>query len=233
MGYPCAASLLWIILLKLRSVFLALSLVVATPAQAQTLPPAAIEPYDALLDGNGRDPGLALVRNGNTADNELGGTIHGDSFNGAGGNDVLVGYESRDTYIFKPGDGLDTIFDLSPEGSVIRFRGGVDPDLVTEELVPGWNGETDRVIRYGEADAIRIIGWSRLSDAEKAAWTVEIIPPPAPRATDYRDGPDRSAEGGSSTNLVGTFLRALFWGIGVGIILIVGLKALAAMRPRA
>lgn len=137
--------------------------------------------YDGILAYKGATLSHALVRNGTASDNKLGGTVHNDSFRGAGGADLLLGYDGHDTYSFGRGHGLDTIIDHSPEGSRIRFFGTVDPASVSISEIPGWNGETDRLIRYGKTDAIRIVGWSRLPQATRDAWSIEYIAPPPRR----------------------------------------------------
>lgn len=126
---------------------------------------------------------IALVRNGNAAANTLGGTQHGDVFSGAGGNDILIGYQGRDVYTFNLSDGADTIVDHSPEGNIIKFRDVPEASVRVTE-VPGFAGETDRLIAYGNSDAIRIVGWSRLSPETRSAWEIEHFfrPPPDPDA---------------------------------------------------
>lgn len=135
---------------------------------------------------------FGLFRNGNAADNKLGGTEKADYFSGKEGDDLLVGYEGRDVYVFGVGDGADTIIDASPEGNIVRFRDGVDLDAVTYEEVPGEDGQTDYLITYGDGDTILIKGWSELSQATKDAWTFELVPPLERRADSYEDVPDRS-----------------------------------------
>lgn len=140
---------------------------------AEVLPPALAEDYSGLVD-NGPKLNMGLVRNGNTADNYLGGTNLRDAFWGAKGNDFMVGYDSYDTYTFELGDGADTIVDHSATGNRIRFR-DVPEDLVEKTEVPGFNEETDLLLTYGETDAIRVVGWSKLSDETKSAWTIEHV----------------------------------------------------------
>ncbi len=159
----------------------ALLLVTPLSAFAQIAPPAATKDYSRLVDNSGPDIGMALTRNGNISDNRLGGTPLGDVFRGAKGADTLTGYDGNDRYVFDAGDGGDTIYDHSVEGNRIVFRASVDPASVIDAEVPGYNGEIDRLIRYGEGDAIRIVGWSRLSSETKAGWSIEHSPPPKVR----------------------------------------------------
>lgn len=152
----------------------------ATSALSQTLPPPVDTDYTHLLT-TGTSLKIALVRNGNSADNVLGGTHLGDTFNGVKGDDMFQGYQGVDAYYFTLGDGADTIIDHSASGNRIKFR-DVPEETVNISEVPGFDGETDRLITYGTSDAIRIVGWSRLSDATKANWTIEYFfsPEPAP-----------------------------------------------------
>ena len=146
------------------------------------MPPPLGEDYAKWLS-TGSSMKIALVRNGNAAANTLGGTQHGDVFSGAGGNDILIGYQGRDVYSFNLGDGADTIVDHSPEGNVIKLRDVPEASVRVTE-VPGFAGETDRLIAYGDSDAIRIVGWSRLSPETRSAWEIEHFfrPPPDPDA---------------------------------------------------
>ena len=170
----------------LRMLVFSVALFFSAAATAETLPPAMIADYSASTN-TGPDLGFPLVRNGNSADNELGGTNLADVFNGAEGNDILVGYDAVDSYSFEPGDGADVIVDLSPEGNKIRFR-EVPESSVRISEIPGFNGETDRLISYGDSDAIRIVGWSRLSDETKSAWTIEYFFRPAQDPVPERAG---------------------------------------------
>ena len=170
----------------LRIFLIAVCLCISAPICADTLPPAMTEDYSGL-EKTSWDLETPLVRNGNSADNTLGGTNHSDVFNGAEGSDVLAGYGAIDTYRFEPGDGKDIIVDLSPEGNNIRFLEVQESDVRISE-VPGYNGETDRLIGYGASDAIRIVGWSRLSEQTKSAWTIEYFFRPKPDPAPERKG---------------------------------------------
>lgn len=170
----------------LRNLVCSVALFFSTAAIAETLPPAMIADYSASTT-TGPDLGHPIVRNGNSADNKLGGTNLADVFNGVEGNDLLIGFDAVDSYIFEPGDGADVIVDLSPQGNKIRFR-EVPESSVRISEVPGFNGESDRLISYGDSDAIRIVGWSRLTDETKSAWTIEYYFRPAPDPVPERAG---------------------------------------------
>lgn len=128
----------------------------------------------ASWEGDGRKSNMGFVRNGNSADNTLGGTNQKDTFFAGKGNDVLGGFGEFDTYIFALGDGADVIVDLSPSGNLIRFL-DVPENTISISEIPGFDGETDRLIKYGKTDAIRVVGWSRLSDETKSAWKIEFV----------------------------------------------------------
>lgn len=169
----------------LKRLTIALALIAPTSGWAQTAggPPALDAEYSDWIT-LGPDPtGFGLTRTGNDADNVLSGSIHADAFDGGAGSDRMGGYGGRDIYAFEPGDGADYVFDHSPEGSEIRFQ-KIAQDTIEISEVPGFNGETDRIMAYGNGDAIRIVGWSRLSEAEQQAWSITYFQvPDAPQAT--------------------------------------------------
>ena len=172
--------------MKTFSILLVAAALSVLPALAQegVRPPALTENYNRLITGEGPRVGMALVRNGNEAANTLGGTELGDLFRGAGGDDVLIGGRGRDVYLFHAGDGADTIIDHGEEGNTLRFHWSVDPGTVGYSEVPGYEDETDRLVTYGDGeDAIRIVGWSRLGDEVRAAWTTEFVAAPPRRET--------------------------------------------------
>lgn len=185
------------------------TLFLTSAALAQALPPAMTEDYSAMV-GDTISSDIGLVRNGNTANNRLGGTNLRDAFFGAGGNDVLVGYDDFDTYTFQPGDGLDVIVDQSPSGNKIKFR-EVPENAVAISEVSGFDGEMDRLITYGGNSAIRIVGWSRLSDETKSAWTFEYFFLPRPEPTPIRPSPT----GSLLSNPTSILLVILLLGVGI------------------
>lgn len=151
------------------------------------MPPVMESDYSSW-EGDGRTSNIGFVRNGNSADNKLGGTNKKDAFFAGKGNDVLGGYGDFDTYMFELGDGADVIVDLSPSGNLIRFR-DVPENTIRISEIPGFAGETDRLIEYGETDAIRVVGWSRLSDETKSAWKIEFLFLPKPEPVPERRSP--------------------------------------------
>jgi Ca2+-binding RTX toxin-like protein len=76
---------------------------------------------DTLLGGNGDD---LLV--GETGNDSLNGGLGNDTLRGGLGNDTLTGGSGSDVFVFAPGDGTDTITDLSlGEGDKIGLTGGL------------------------------------------------------------------------------------------------------------
>ncbi|WP_171126659.1 MULTISPECIES: hypothetical protein [unclassified Ruegeria] len=141
--------------------------------KADVFPPALSSDYSHMI-ATGPTTKIGLVRNGNYADNTLGGTRLVDSFRGAGGNDVLIGYDSVDTYTFELGDGADIVVDHSVNGNRIKFI-DVPEGAVRRFETLGRNGETDLLITYGDNDAIRVVGWSELSENTKSGWAFDHV----------------------------------------------------------
>ena len=159
----------------------------------------------ALLAG---DEEQALVRAGNSENNDLAGGGGSDLLRGYQGDDNLLGGAGRDTYVFAVGDGHDVIEDLSPDGSIVRFVDGLDISTISKQLVDGDPGVQDSLISYGSGDTILIKGWSTLSVEDQAAWTFESLTAKFTPANSA-DEPDLSvvpeADGGTAkTIIVGT-----------------------------
>jgi Ca2+-binding RTX toxin-like protein len=76
---------------------------------------------DTLLGGNGDD---LLV--GDAGNDSLNGGLGNDTLRGGLGNDTLTGGSGIDVFVFAPGDGTDTITDLSlGQGDKIGLTGGL------------------------------------------------------------------------------------------------------------
>lgn len=153
------------------------------------------KPQEINLSGSGSSPGpglrgLAASAGGSSSGNSINGGIYrsgneginvltasagDDVFNGQGGNDTLVGGEGRDTYVFQQGDGNDVIIDTSPEGSIVRFLGGLDPTTMQRALVDNGTGGQDLLITYGQDNSIRIVGWSSLTTEQQGLWLFEGV----------------------------------------------------------
>lgn len=78
-----------------------------------------------------------------------------DTLAGGPGNDLLFGGPGADTYVFHPGDGVDTIYDPSGPGesNTVVFGPGITPDSLTLGLGSLW-------VRVGDGgDAIRLLSF--------------------------------------------------------------------------
>ncbi|WP_145953413.1 calcium-binding protein [Oceaniglobus indicus] len=83
---------------------------------------------DLLIGGAGDD----LLVGGNGADRLIGGggnDVHiggsgDDTLAGGGGNDRMIGGAGRDTFIFRPGDGMDTIVGFDAGADTLRLASG-------------------------------------------------------------------------------------------------------------
>ncbi|MEW6351947.1 MAG: calcium-binding protein [Thermodesulfobacteriota bacterium] len=103
---------------------------------------------DAAINGTGNESDNILT--GNTADNVLAGGL---------GSDLLRGGSGSDTFVFNPGDGVDTIQDaaLPNEGNRVEFGQGISLDDVRLT----YEGDT-LMLRVGTSgDEIRMNGFNR------------------------------------------------------------------------
>ncbi len=158
--------------------------------------PSGLELTYAMRDGLSQQDGVwrGMVRNGNEADNKMGGTNAADTLDGAAGNDTLIGYAGFDTYAFEPGDGMDTIQDIHPEGNRLLFRGDIQAGdlVVTEE--ENDQGFRDRLITYGKGDVVRIVNWTGLPDTTRSAWTMEFMAPVSQEPSTTADAPQDQSD---------------------------------------
>ena len=152
--------------------------IVGTQAQPTTPPPNTPPPEN---------------RAGNESNNTLQAGAGNDTISGGKGNDTLIGGAGRDEYIFKLGDGQDTIIDQSLEGSIVSFSANVSLASVTQTQVTGTGGALDLLITYGGAgDTIRVVNWSLLTPAAQAAWTFGNLPVANLRSADLTVYADQS-----------------------------------------
>ena len=109
---------------------------------------------DILYGGAGNDAlygeGGNSILYGGDGDDKLYGNNSSDILEGGAGNDYLEGGNGDDTYIFRKGDGADTIYDLSGNDT-IRFKEGVSKENITFQRVAN-----DLVLKYGDNDTVRI-----------------------------------------------------------------------------
>ena len=75
---------------------------------------------------------------------------------GAGGNDRLIGGDGSDTFIFKPGDGRDSIIDFDAlEGDKISLSGFGFTDIRDVKMTSSQGNTT---ISFGKGDSILLFG---------------------------------------------------------------------------
>jgi Ca2+-binding RTX toxin-like protein len=88
-------------------------------------------------------------------DNRIAGTAAADVLVGAAGNDTLGGGAGYDTYVFNPGDGVDTITDavLNGEANRIRFGSGILPG----DISVSWTAEGITLHTGSSGDAIKLV----------------------------------------------------------------------------
>ncbi len=100
---------------------------------------------DLISGGSGKDKVF-----GGSGDDRLEGGAGRDILLGEQGNDMLVGGSGSDTFVFRFGDGNDTILDFASDR--IRFR-----NINRDDLRFSDNGD-DLVIHYGDTDSITLVG---------------------------------------------------------------------------
>ena len=64
----------------------------------------------------------------------MNGLFGADRLEGKGGNDMLIGGQGSDTFVFKPGFGRDTIADFVVEGSTMTSSNSRPPSSPTGTL---------------------------------------------------------------------------------------------------
>ena len=101
-----------------------------------------------LRGGNSAD-----TLDGGDGDDTLVGGKGGDILYGGGGDDVLYGGPGTDIFVFRSGDGSDTIADF---GEADRIR--LDKVSGSFEGLDIRQDGADTVIRYGDGDAITLQG---------------------------------------------------------------------------
>ena len=135
---------------------------------------ATIENLTLLGSGNltGIGNGLANVITGNAGANTLSGGAGGDTlFGGAGndllnggvGNDVLAGGAGSDTFVFKAGDGKDTIVDFTDGADHIKLYGATWADV---HMVDGAGGVTVTFDGVGDSLFLKGIDAAHLSTSD-------------------------------------------------------------------
>ncbi|MDO8629393.1 MAG: calcium-binding protein, partial [Phycisphaerales bacterium] len=88
--------------------------------------------------------------NGSDADDVVTGTALPDRIGGGAGDDLLLGADGSDEYVFTPGWGDDTLIDWGGDGDTLSFGSGISPEDVRVSSVDG-----RIVLEYGE-DSVAI-----------------------------------------------------------------------------
>jgi Ca2+-binding RTX toxin-like protein len=104
---------------------------------------------------NRADIALQAPVTGTSGNDSLTGTSGDDAFLGGLGNDYLQGNEGNDTYIFRLGDGQDTVADwgTSSDVDVLKFGPGILPGNVS---VTGINSNDIRLSIAGTGDSVTL-----------------------------------------------------------------------------
>lgn len=124
---------------------------------------------DAVYGGPGND-----VVKGGEGNDRLYGDEGNDTLIGGPGNDILRGELGSDTYVWRPGDGLDTVLNFSRQGDVdvIRFpnhvRAGISIQTKGNDLLLIVNGDPKQGLRISNFNG-------------SATWPIARI--------EYREGP--------------------------------------------
>ena len=87
--------------------------------------------YDTIYGGGGNDK-----LSGNDNEDALFGGAGWDSLNGGKHNDQLFGGDGVDTFVFKDGDGFDTIYDFQPGREKIDLRGVTHSNSAVAGVLP-------------------------------------------------------------------------------------------------
>ncbi len=145
---------------------------------------------DDTLNGHGGDDTLGGGRGNDTLDGGGG----GDTLRGARGDDILTGGRGSDTFVFRSGDGGDTITDFG-EGDRIRLD-GVSVGFGALDIR---RDGTDTVIHHGTGDTITLRGVS----ADSLGADDFLLPDAAPGLPGTQGSPPAQGAGQKATPLPG------------------------------
>lgn len=97
---------------------------------------------------------------GGSSNEDTYGSREDDTFVGSKGDDYSSGNYGKDTYLFKLGDGNDTILEnsISSENDKIVFGKGIKKEDINIEI----NGK-NLLLKYSDNDSITIKGWNDIS----------------------------------------------------------------------
>ena len=122
-------------------------------------------PYGVGFGGDARGDKLYDIENvvGSAFNDVLIGNSENNSFEGNGGNDYLVGGSGQDSFIFKEGDGRDTVLDFNTSNSdmdkIIIEMDGIDSfdDLSGLISSVGFFNSSTR-IEFASGDRLTLLG---------------------------------------------------------------------------
>jgi Ca2+-binding RTX toxin-like protein len=114
----------------------------------------SLEGNNNLIGGNGND----ILTSGEGNDKLTGG--YGDDvLTGGTGNDTLNGSYGSDTYIFKLGDGVDTLSEYSTTTTTDKDKIVLGEGITKDSLIVRREGNYNLVIEYSATDKITIQNW--------------------------------------------------------------------------
>jgi trimeric autotransporter adhesin len=160
------------------------------------------EDADYLEGGSGNDALAGLA-----GDDILNGNAGDDTLEGGTGDDALTGGAGNDVYLFKRGDGADTINDTSGTDS-LRFAAGISPGDVkvkrnNSDLVLTLANSTDRLTlqSWFYADGYKV---ERVEFADGTVWGVQELNAAALIPTEVGDYLDGGSDNDTLTGLGGS-----------------------------
>ncbi len=154
---------------------------------------------------------LALVlQTGTEADDDIQGTSAGEILSGGMGSDTISGQDGADTYIYRRGDGQDTIRDNGWAGADVILIEGYSPEetrlsrsmLASDTLIITFDGTQDKltVVNTLDSDSRDQIEQIRFTDG--TTWTISQVKAMLV-AAQQSDGDDRVVGFDTADTIVG------------------------------
>ena len=118
-----------------------------------------------LLAGNDQGPTLNLTIGGTDSADTLTGFSGDNTLVGGKGNDTLTGGAGNDTYVFRPGDGQDTVDNFTNanagEYNTLRFGGGVLAGQLSAKPGGDFLSVNALILSYstGGTDQVQLTAW--------------------------------------------------------------------------
>ncbi|MEQ9695970.1 calcium-binding protein [Shimia sp. SDUM112013] len=116
---------------------------------------------DALYAGSGND-----LLSGGVGDDTLAGGDGNDLLDGGSGNDRLYGDDGQDVFVFRAGDGADTLRAFSVAEDTLRFEGLAQDDIAFTAAQSG------TILSYGTGDSLMLL---RVSVEDVALANFEFV----------------------------------------------------------